>query len=116
MVLTELIQNAVEHGFARPRGDDRVDDSGDGTAAVRDDARIEISADRDVRRMVVTVRDNGSGLPADFSINDSERLGLQIVQTLVAIELGGELELGPNPEGRGAQARIAVPLHARTPT
>ena len=116
MVLTELIQNAVEHGFARPRGDDRVDDSRDGTPQVHDDARIEISADRDVRRMVVTVRDNGSGLPADFSINDSERLGLQIVQTLVAIELGGELELGPNPEGRGAQARIAVPLHARTPT
>ena len=93
-----------------------MDDSRDGTPQVHDDARIEISADRDVRRMVVTVRDNGSGLPADFSINDSERLGLQIVQTLVAIELGGELELGPNPEGRGAQARIAVPLHARTPT
>ena len=99
MVLTELIQNAVEHGFAQPR----------------DDARIEISADRDVRRMVVTVRDNGTGLPDNFSINDSERLGLQIVQTLVNIELGGALELGPNPHGQGAQARITVPLHARTP-
>jgi len=110
MVLTELIQNAVEHGFAQPRGEDGALPRGE------DGARIEISADRDVRRMVVTVRDNGSGLPEDFSINGSERLGLQIVQTLVTIELGGELDIGPNPEGRGAQARIAVPLHARTPT
>ncbi|MGV9825412.1 MULTISPECIES: sensor histidine kinase [unclassified Gordonia (in: high G+C Gram-positive bacteria)] len=94
MVLTELIQNAIEHGFAQPR----------------DDARIEIRATRDVRRMVVAVRDNGAGLPGGFVLAESERLGLQIVHTLVTIELAGELEVGPNPDGRGTEVRVTLPL------
>ncbi|MFT4042916.1 MAG: histidine kinase N-terminal domain-containing protein [Gordonia sp. (in: high G+C Gram-positive bacteria)] len=95
MVLTELIQNAIEHGFA----------------AARTDALIEVAATRDVRRMVVAVRDNGAGLPPGFDLNRSDRLGLQIVRTLVTIELGGELDVGPNPGGAGGtQVRITLPL------
>lgn len=93
MVLTELIQNAIEHGF---------DEAGPGA--------IDILADRDVRSLRITVRDNGSGLPDGFDIRSADRLGLQIVQTMVSIELGGTLELGPNPAGRGTQARVVVPL------
>ncbi|MCH5645067.1 MULTISPECIES: sensor histidine kinase [unclassified Gordonia (in: high G+C Gram-positive bacteria)] len=94
MVLTELIQNAIEHGF-------------DGS---QEDALIDIVVDRDVRNLRIAVRDNGSGLPDGFDLATSEHLGLQIVQTLVSIELSGELGVGPNPEGRGTEVVIVIPL------
>ncbi|MFT4128377.1 MAG: sensor histidine kinase, partial [Gordonia sp. (in: high G+C Gram-positive bacteria)] len=94
MVLTELIQNAIEHGFTSPRAD----------------AHIEIRTDRDVRRLQILVRDNGTGLPGAFDLATSDRLGLRIVQTLVSIELGGELRAGPNPEGEGTEVVVTVPL------
>lgn len=92
MVLTELIQNAVEHGFA------------DGA-----DGEVVIDADRSTRRLLVTVRDDGVGLPDGFDLRAVERLGLQIVNTLVQIELGGTLALTSRPEG-GTQAVLTVPL------
>lgn len=94
MVLTELIQNAIEHGFATSRPD----------------AQIDIQAERDVRRLRIAVRDNGSGLPDGFSLAGSDRLGLRIVATLVGIELGGTLHAGPNPSGVGAEVVVVVPL------
>ncbi|MGZ8176658.1 sensor histidine kinase [Williamsia sp. SKLECPSW1] len=92
MVLTELIQNAVEHGYT------------DG-----EEGEVVIDADRNTRRLVVAVRDDGVGLPPGFDHRAVERLGLQIVHTLVRIELGGTLELSNRPEG-GAQAVLTVPL------
>ncbi|MEH3156930.1 MAG: histidine kinase N-terminal domain-containing protein [Gordonia paraffinivorans] len=92
MVLTELIQNAVEHGFS------------DG-----DEGEVVIDADRNTRRLVVAVRDDGVGLPEGFDLRAAERLGLQIVHTLVRIELGGTLDLSTRPEG-GTQAVLTVPL------
>lgn len=94
MVLTELIQNAIEHGF-------------DTTDA---DSVIEIAARRDVRELRIAVRDNGSGLPENFDVAGSERLGLQIVQTLVSIELSGELTMGANPAGPGTEVAVVIPL------
>ncbi len=92
MVLTELIQNAVEHGFTS---------GGQG--------EVVIYADRNTRRLVVTVADNGVGLPSGFDLRASERLGLQIVHTLVSIELGGSLELTAGHSG-GTDAILTVPL------
>ena len=94
MVLNELIQNAIEHGFAQAQSD----------------AHIEIRAKRDVRSLRVSVRDNGSGLPEGFDLASSDRLGLRIVQTLVSIELGGEVTAGPNPNGPGTEVTVMVPL------
>lgn len=96
MVLTELIQNAIEHGFDEPH---------EGSA-------IDISAERDLRELAIVVRDNGSGLADDFDLATSDRLGLQIVQTLVSIDLGGTLEI--SPAHPGAAARIVVPLRRET--
>ncbi|MYR08919.1 ATPase [Gordonia sp. SID5947] len=94
MVLTELIQNAIEHGFTGSTSD----------------SEIEVVADRDVRELRISVRDNGSGLPEGFEVATSDRLGLQIVQTLVSIELGGTLTMGSNPTGRGTEVSIVIPL------
>jgi two-component sensor histidine kinase len=69
MVLSELVQNAVEHGLA---------DTG-GTIEV--DAR-RTTDDRGDELLTVTITDDGAGLPEDFRPGGSG-LGTQIVQSLV---------------------------------
>ncbi|GAA2106091.1 PAS domain-containing sensor histidine kinase [Microlunatus panaciterrae] len=91
MIVTELCQNAVEHGLANSSGELRV------LPAVADG------------RLRVEVVDNGKGLPDDFSWPSTRSLGLSIVSTLVA-ELEGTIELGPNPAGPGTRAVLDIPL------
>jgi two-component sensor histidine kinase len=60
----------------------------------------------------VTVADSGCGLPPGFDLEGSERLGLQIVRTLVTGDLGGTLEIRPRSEG-GTEAVVVLPLNQR---
>ncbi|HSV37346.1 MAG TPA: histidine kinase N-terminal domain-containing protein [Nocardioidaceae bacterium] len=92
MVLTEVLQNAVEHGF----------DEGPG--------RIVVTANRLVGRLHVTIEDDGAGLPEGFDLDDSTSLGLSIVRTLVESELDGQLEMGPGPSG-GTRVVVDLPVH-----
>jgi two-component sensor histidine kinase len=62
----------------------------------------------------VTVSDDGVGLPAGFAPDKSDRLGLQIVRTLVSAELRGALDLRARDQGLGALAEVTVSL-ARPP-
>ena len=96
MVLTELLQNAVEHGYA--------DMAGDGTG------HIGLLVSRPEGRLQVSVEDHGRGLPAGFDLDRSTNLGLSIVKTLVESELKGTLRLEERPGGPGARAAIDVPL------
>ncbi|GAB2628356.1 histidine kinase N-terminal domain-containing protein [Prescottella soli] len=95
MVLTELVQNAIEHAF---------DPGQPGTVYLR--------ADRSARWLDVVIHDDGRGLPEGFSLEKSDRLGLQIVRTLVGAELGGSLGLHPSADG-GTDAVLRVPLGRR---
>jgi two-component sensor histidine kinase len=88
MVLTELVQNAVEHADA---------------------SRIEVEVSRTEAVLEVVVRDDGQGLPPDFDLAGSTRLGLRIVRTLVEGELRGTIDLAPAPP-RGTAARLVLPL------
>ncbi|HWJ83218.1 MAG TPA: histidine kinase N-terminal domain-containing protein [Nocardioides sp.] len=96
MVLTELLQNAVEHAFA-------TDGAGDGGGHVV----VRVHRRRD--GLDVAVDDDGRGLPDGFDLDGTTSLGLSIVRTLVESELGGHLTLGASPEG-GTSARISVPV------
>jgi len=98
LVLTELVQNAVEHAFpARDGG--------------REGGTVEVSAWRARGRMTVRVSDDGVGLPPGFAADKSDRLGLQIVRTLVSAELRGSLELRSREDGHsGAQAEVTLSL------
>jgi two-component sensor histidine kinase len=91
MVLTEVLQNAVQHGFG--------DQSG----------RITVSAERLVGRLRVSVEDDGRGLPDDFDLDGSTSLGLSIVRTLVESELDGILEMGPGHPG-GTRVVLDIPV------
>ena len=96
MVVTELLQNAVEHGYAQPPAD------GPG--------RIDLRVRRPAGRLQVTVEDEGGGLPPGFDLERSTNLGLSIVKTLVESELKGTLRIEQRAEGPGASAVIDVPL------
>ncbi|MFD4469047.1 sensor histidine kinase [Rhodococcus sp. NPDC058505] len=99
MVLTELVQNAIEHGYEPGQ---------DGTVTLR--------ATRSARWLDVVIHDDGTGLPDGFSLERSESLGLQIVRTLVSAELGGSLGLRPARRGGGTEAALRVPLGRRAAT
>jgi two-component sensor histidine kinase len=61
---------------------------------------------------VVTVQDDGRGLPAGFDPRTGGNLGLQIVRTLVEGELGGTFDMVPAPE-RGTQVILDIPVLAQ---
>ncbi|MGI8611468.1 MAG: ATP-binding protein, partial [Sphingomicrobium sp.] len=57
-------------------------------------------------RRELSVCDQGEGVPADFDVTNSEGLGMKVVRVL-AKQLGGGVEVMPNPNGRGACFRVA---------
>ena len=81
LIVTELVSNALEHGFAGGRG---------GTV------RVELRhGDRDGDRdgaMVLAVCDDGAGLPDGFRLDEPSSLGLQLVQAL-ATQLDGDFRM-----------------------
>jgi two-component system, sensor histidine kinase PdtaS len=95
MVVTELLQNALEHAFAPA-----------------EQGEVVFAAHRWRGMLHVVVADTGRGLPDGFDLGASERLGLQIVRTLVTGELGGTLEIRPRTGG-GTEAVVIVPLSRR---
>jgi two-component sensor histidine kinase len=95
MVLAELVQNAVGHAFPDGRP-----------------GKVELVVERSARWLDVVIRDNGRGLPAGFSLERSDGLGLQIVRTLIESELRGSLSLR-GPRTGGTEAVLRIPLSRR---
>jgi two-component system, sensor histidine kinase PdtaS len=93
MVLTELLQNALEHGL---RGRSGV---------------VEVSTRRLEHELEIVVADDGEGLPVGFSMSASPRLGLQIVRTLVEGDLRGRLDVRERPGG-GTIATLRIPVRS----
>ena len=89
LVINELIQNSIEHGFVgRREGLIGLD-----IADVCDTYQIDIY-------------DNGVGLPADFGNRSPASLGLQIVRTLIETDLGGRFDISSH---NGTHACIVIP-------
>ena len=93
LVLTELCQNAIEHGLG----------SGSGT--------VTVTPTRSGDRLVIEVCDDGQGLPEGFTLEQvaTSSLGLSIVSTLVS-DLAGSFSLGPRPDQAGSRAVVTIPL------
>ncbi|WP_017592709.1 sensor histidine kinase, partial [Nocardiopsis potens] len=100
MVLTELVQNAVEHGLDYGPGSIEV--------GVRREDPPPGTEDRS-GTLHIEVTDDGGGLPPGFDFESTNSLGLQIVRTLVVGELGGRLEIKPRDEG-GTAVAIELPV------
>src|SRR3954454_25333328 len=97
LVLTELVQNAIEHAFPEER---------DGT--------VSVVADRARGHLTVDIIDDGVGLSDEFTTERSDRLGLQIVRTLVSAELNGTVEFKRHPDTGGTCARVTMPVGRRS--
>ncbi len=107
VVLTELLQNAVDHGF--PEGSD----GGDVVVVLRNEEGV----------LHIRVINDGWGLDPMFELNKATGLGLSIVRTLVTTELDGTIAmrpgqpedflavgLGDRPKGAGTVVDLAVPV------
>jgi two-component sensor histidine kinase/PAS domain-containing protein len=93
LVINELIQNSIEHGFVgRHEGIIGVDIS-----TLEDEYKIEIY-------------DNGIGMPPSFNPQLSNSLGLQIVRTLIESDVGGSFALYTD---NGTHACITIPRKAK---
>ena len=98
VVLTELLQNAVDHGFP--------EDSEGGSVIVR----LENGGD-ELRLWVV---DDGRGVAAGFRLEDATGLGLSIVRTLVTTELDGSIVMRPLTAVDAAKAGLDVTARGTT--
>ena len=91
LVITELIYNALEHGLAS------------------EGSKLDINIERREKKVIVTITDDGVGLPAGFTLAESSNLGLQIVRTLTENELRGSLNLISNSDE--TRAELEFPAH-----
>lgn len=89
VVLTELLQNAVEHGY--PPGSEG--------------GRVTVELESYGSRLTLRVHDDGVGLPDGFDLDASPGLGLTIARTLAAGELSGQISM--RNAVRGEQGTIA---------
>ena len=92
LVISELLQNAVEHAFP---------DSG---------GEVLVLLERHAASLHVEVRDDGIGIPDGWDLSSSSNLGLRIASTLVDSELGGTLEVERIEDGPGTRCRTLLPL------
>lgn len=88
-VLTELVTNSVEHGYRDYGG------------------LVSIEAERNGRRLEVTVSDDGLGIEPDKA---KSGLGTQIVSTVVAGELAGTITWDRRKHGPGTIVRVNANL------
>jgi two-component sensor histidine kinase len=92
LVINELLQNALEHGYDRQGG---------GTVTVR--------LHDDGEQITIAVDDDGVGLPEEFDLSRTRSLGLQIVRTLAEGDLKGKFEL--HSKDKGVSAVVTFPKH-----
>nr|HPQ54806.1 histidine kinase dimerization/phosphoacceptor domain -containing protein [Spirochaetota bacterium] len=75
LIITELVSNAIKHAFNE----------------IKDEKKILITLERN-EKIKISVKDNGSGLPDDTGIDNSESLGLVLVPML-AKQINGEIRV-----------------------
>ena len=99
LVLNELVQNAVEHGFK-----------------TLNDGRIHIFLRATETELSVWITNDGEPLPDGFTRKSSDSLGLSIVETLVRGDLYGTFTSSTNPTAKAsppASSSLAKPRAIR---
>lgn len=92
LILNELVQNAVEHGF------------GEGM----DTGEIKITLGEDAKFVTLHVANDGTPLPDGFDLKRTDSLGLQIVESLVRSDLQGRFTLTNEQTDKGSQTVSSV--------
>jgi PAS domain S-box-containing protein len=89
LILSELLTNTLKHAFPNER-----------------EGRVQVSLHRANEDLQLVVADDGIGMPADFNVEDSNTLGMQLVTTLVE-QLDGRLDI---VRQHGTQFKIQFPF------
>jgi two-component sensor histidine kinase len=84
IIVNELVSNSLKHAF-----------TGRDKGKIRIKLHREESESDESTNFIMTVSDNGVGIPENLEIEDFDSLGMQLVTTLVD-QLDGELELRRN--------------------
>lgn len=95
LIINELLQNAVEHGYAN-----------------RAQGTIQINLNESAEETVIEIIDDGEGFPPGFDLDRDANLGLQIVRTLVQEDLRGRLSF---ENSQGVRARMTFPRKQPAP-
>lgn len=96
LIVNELVSNSLKYAFlGRKEGIIRIRLSREENKASTG-SRAETMKERcRITGFILTVSDNGTGMPEDFIVEDSDTLGIQLVITLVD-QLDGGLEINRN--------------------
>ena len=76
LILNEILSNCIKHAFIE-----------------QEEGIIDISLRRDGAYNILTVADNGRGLPADIDVKETQTLGLKLIRNLVLLQLKGRLSI-----------------------
>jgi PAS domain S-box-containing protein len=87
LVVNELISNAIKHGKEL----------------------VELVVAREDDHVNVTVCDDGPGFSTGFDVRTAANTGLELVDNLVRLDLGGQVLFANQPQG-GAQVTLILPL------
>jgi signal transduction histidine kinase len=99
LVLQPVIENSIKHGFSR-----RIDAS-----------RLEIAIRREGRDLVVTVEDDGPGVPPEWDLATRCGRGLKnVIERLDKLYPGAWAFTLKNRPGGGAVARLRMPWQTKT--
>jgi len=92
VVILELLQNAVDHGFP------------EGSAG----GAVMVVLSHDEEELQIQVVNNGIALSPDFDFAKATGLGLSIVRTLVTTELAGTIEMRQATQADGVSSGVAM--------
>jgi two-component sensor histidine kinase len=93
LIINELVSNSLKHAFPEGKA-----------------GELTITLRQDESTIVMTVHDNGPGIPADFDWRNAKSLGLRLVISLVD-QLQGVIELDSSG---GTTFKIIIPKKAGT--
>lgn len=78
LIVTELVSNSLKHAFSKD--------------AQRGEIHVDLKSHIPDNKVILSVKDSGSGFPENIDFRNTDSLGLQLVNTLVE-QMGGTLEL-----------------------
>jgi two-component sensor histidine kinase len=102
LIINELVSNCYEHAF---------------TDKISGEIKINISINKDSENnFILTVTDNGNGMPDTFDKDNPSSLGWHIVKTLVTEDLNGKISISnivENGKNKGTEVKIEAKVDVK---
>ena len=89
IIVNEIITNIMKYAFTNT-----------------DNPSLDISLDKNVKNIILTIQDNGCGLPENFSLENQTGFGLKLI-SMLTYQLQGEFKMENN---KGTRVVLTFPL------